>query len=48
MILDSSDGFNDVGGKIDMEVGSITDEYDNILAEDGNVFALEDGFNSHR
>ena len=44
VILDSSDGFNDVGGKIDVEVGSSTDEYDNILAEDGNVFALEDGF----
>ena len=44
VILDSSDGFNDVGGKIDVEAGSSTDEYDNILAEDGNVFALEDGF----
>ena len=44
VILDSSDGFNDEGGKIDVEVGSSTDEYDNILAEDGNVFALEDGF----
>lgn len=44
IILDSSDGFNDVGGKLDVEAGSITDEYDNILAEDGNLFALEDGF----
>ena len=44
LILNSSDGFNDEGGKLDVEAGSITDEYDNILAEDGNVFALEDGF----
>ena len=27
-----------------LKVGSSTDEFDNILAEDGNVFALEDGF----
>jgi len=44
LILNSSDGFNDEGGKLDVEAGSITDEYDNILAEDGNLFALEDGF----
>ena len=27
-----------------LKAGSSTDEFDNILAEDGNVFALEDGF----
>ena len=38
LILDSSDGFNDEGGKIDVEVGSSTDEFDNILAEDREMF----------
>ena len=44
LVLNSSDGFNDEGGKLDVEAGSITDEYDNILDESGNLFALEDGF----
>ena len=44
LILNSSDGFNDEGGKLDVESGSLEDEYDNILDESSNPFALEDGF----
>ena len=46
LILDSSDGFNDEGGKLDMEVGSITDEFGAILFETGDSMLVEDGFNS--
>ena len=46
LILNSSDGFNDEGGKLDMEVGSITDEFGAILFETGDSMLVEDGFNS--
>ena len=44
LILNSSDGSHDEGGKVDVESGSLEDEYDNILDESSNPFALEDGF----
>ena len=44
LILNSSDGSHDEGGKLDVESGSLEDEYDNILDESSNPFALEDGF----
>ena len=45
VVLDSSAiGFADEGGKIDLESGSLEDEFENILLEDDSTIILEDGF----
>ena len=45
IVLDSSAaGFADEGGKLDLESGSLEDEFENILLEDDSTISLEDGF----
>ena len=42
--LSSAVGFADEGGKLDLESGSLEDEFENILLEDDSTISLEDGF----